>query len=82
MMNIDYQGSYFLLKFEDIRDFDGNPNDIFDQICMIDYFLVSYQKLFSLVHHISVQEMLQIGRNNYMNHRFDKDKIKSKNGLI
>lgn len=27
-MNIEYQGSYFLLKFEDIRDFDGIPNDI------------------------------------------------------
>lgn len=39
MIKIEYRGLYYLLKFEDILNFDAKLDDIFYWICMIDDFL-------------------------------------------
>lgn len=35
MIKIEYRDSYCLLEYEDFSDFNGNPNDTFDWICMM-----------------------------------------------
>lgn len=36
---MEYRGPYYHLRFKEIPDFDGNPDYIFDRLCVMDDFL-------------------------------------------
>lgn len=47
---MEYQGPYHHFRFKEIPDFDSNPDDIFDRICMMDDFLQTVSSKVTIYH--------------------------------